>query len=180
MIAARQIYLGASRGNAEEEMWKELFVGLTENTLPETVVIPADVTKVGRQFWLMSSTCKDITFMSDMSSFANNNTGYGSANLKTVRMPNQTSITYPSPLMNGNVEEIYIPKVKMFGSLQNTFATNGSKLDVYITESTCAQIMTFTNFPGTNNATQMAKLKFIGSDGYITYNGSSWVITPNS
>lgn len=161
-------------------MWKELFIGLTENTLPETVVIPADVTKIGRQYWLMSSTCKDITFMSDISSFGSNSIAYGSVNLKIVRLPNQTRITYPSPLMNGNVEELYIPKVTSFGDRNNTFQSNASKLDVHITESTCQEIMSFSNFPGTNNTTLMAKLKFFGSDGYITYNGSSWVITPNS
>ena len=31
MIAARQIYLGTSKGNAEEEMYKEMFVGLVQS-----------------------------------------------------------------------------------------------------------------------------------------------------
>lgn len=179
MIAARQIFLGASRGNAEEEMWKELFVGLTENTLPETVVIPADVTKIGRQFWLMSSTCKDITFMSDMTSFQNNNTAYGSPNLKIIRMPNQTSIGYPGPTMNGGAEELHIPNVKSFGSKTYVFGTSASRLDVYINNSTCAQIMAFPNFSGATPG-QESKIFFHGSDGIISYNGSAWVITPNS
>ncbi len=180
MRAARQIFLGTPKGNAEEEMWKELFLWLTENTLPETVVIPADVAYIGRQFWLSSSTVKDITFLGDMTFAANNTVAYGSSNLKTIRLPNTTSLGAPSPTMNGNCEELYVPKLKQIKDRNNTFTSNASKLDVHISESTCQEIMSFANFPGTNNATMMAKLKFFGSDGYITYDGSSWVITPNS
>jgi len=177
MIAARQIFLGTSKGNAEEEMWKELFICLTENTLPETVVIPADVTKIGREFWLMSSTCKDITFLADITSFRNNSTAYGSA-VKIIRMPNQTSIRYPGPTMNGAAEELHIPNVKSFGNKTYIFGTNASRLDVYIDNSTCAQIMAFPNFSGATPG-QESKIFFHGSDGVISYDGSSWVITPN-
>ena len=180
MIAARQIFLGASRGNAEEEMYKELFIQLAEDTLPETFVVPDVLSKVGRSFWLCSSKVKDITLLGKEMTFANNTISYGSPNLKVIRMPNAIKLGYPSPSMNGPCEELYIPKLKQIVDRNNTFMTNSAKLDVHIDESTCQEIMAFANFPGTNNATMMAKLTFYGSDGTIKYNGSSWVITPNS
>lgn len=178
LLGARQFFTTKS-GNAEEEMYKEFFIGLTEDTLPETVVVPADVTKIGREFWLMSSTCKDITFLADMTSFKNNNTAYGSPNLKIIRMPNQTSISYPGPTMNGGAEELHIPNVKSFGTRTYVFGTSASRLDIYIDNSTCAQIMAFPNFSGATPG-QESKLFFHGSDGIISYDGSSWIITPNS
>lgn len=42
MIAARQIFLGASRGNAEEEMYKEMFLALVQGQTSGTVTLKSD------------------------------------------------------------------------------------------------------------------------------------------
>ena len=46
--------------------WKEMFFNLTLNTWKEKVVMPEDVNKIGRSFWLNSENgdIKDICFLS--------------------------------------------------------------------------------------------------------------------
>ena len=161
-------------------MYKELFMGLTEDTLPATTVIPAEVTKIGRNYWLSSTTVEDITFLADDIMAHNNSVTYGSGHLTKVRLPNITQFKSWGFVSNSVASHIdlYIPKVKSFGSKTYMFdQQSGHTVGIHIDESTCAEIMAFTNFPGLtqNNYSQAT---FYGADGTITWDGSSWVVTP--
>lgn len=164
--------------NDDNALYKELFIGLTENTLPETIIIPAEVTKIGRQYWLQSSTVKDITFLADDITAFNNTVTYSSPNLTKIRLPNITIYRSWGFVSNSTATHIdlYIPKVKSFGARQNMFdQQSGKTIGIHIDESTCTEIIAFQNFPGLQKA-NYSQATFYGSDGTITYDGTNWVI----
>lgn len=182
MIADRQIFLGTSQSNAEEEMYKELFIGLTENTLPETVIIPADVTNIGRSYWLISSTCKDITFLADSITASNNSVAYSNNNLTKVRLPNITEYKSWGFVSNQGSShlDLYIPKCRRFSDAIYMFDTPANKtIGIHIDELTCAEIMNIPNFPGLHSSAY-GRATFYGSNGSISHDGTSWVITLNA
>ena len=177
MRAARMFF--ESKGNVEEEMYKELFVGLTGDTLPETVVIPSDVTKIGRQYWLASTTAKDITFLASDITAANNSVAYISTRLSKIRLPNITVYKSWGFVSNCYVShlDLYIPKCRMFASATYLFDPPANKtIGIHIEEIPCSEIKSIPNFPGLH-ANNYSSATFYGSDGSITWNGSEWVIS---
>ena len=167
-------------GMNKEEMYKELFFNLTEDTWSSIVVLPPDINTLGRPYWLYSNKIVDLTMLCDSYTMSNNCIAYGCSGLRILRLPNITLYKYPGPTMNGNVTELYIPKCKGFSDKRYCFGTGQSRLDIFITDSTCAEIKAFQNFPGCAvNESTMNKVVFHGSDGTISYQGGEWVVTPS-
>lgn len=175
-IAGRSI--GTSEKQEEEAVYKELFIGLTEDSLPETVVLPSCITNFGRPYWLMSTKCKDLTVLGNTIKCSNNTFFYGSPNLKHLRLPNLTEINYWVAGSASDGVAIYCPKVRSLGNNRYVFYNSSSdkRLDVYITEIPCEEIKAIRNFPGCDTP-GLPNLTFHGSDGKLTWNGSEWVFS---
>ena len=107
--------------------------------------------------------------------FANNPVCNGCSKCRTLNMPNIEAYNYPGPTMNGNCTALHIPKCKRFTS-NIALGTNQSRLDVYIDESTCSEILAFPYFPSCTGATR-SKVFFHGSDGIISFDGTNWVVS---
>ena len=154
--------------------WKEMFFNLAMDTWSKKVVMPEEVNKIGRSYWWMSGSANDICFLASTMTWSMNAVGYQSG-LTTVRCPYISTIGYVDPIMNSAVKKYYIPNLKDFSDRNNCFYNATRPIDVYINESTCAEIMSFRNFPGCNS--RPSGVTFHGKDGTITYDGSSWNIT---
>lgn len=155
--------------------WKDLFFKLTEDTWDASVTFPAEINRTGRAMWLVSSKITEVTMLCSSFQFGNNPVCYGANKLRTVRMPNVDAYNYPGPTMNGGCTALYIPKCKSFGN-NIALGTNQARLDVYIDESTCSEILAMRNFPGCTGTTR-SKVFFHGSDGEISFDGTSWIVT---
>lgn len=161
-----------------DEYWRDLFFKLTEDTWSNSVILPAEINHIGRQYWLTSSKIIELTWLCE--SLRITNDGYniltGCSKLQTVRFPNLI-IVNSTAIAYGNISfsSLHIPKAKGFGDARYTFGSNKTNLDVYIDESTCSEIMAFQNFPGCTGSMR-SKVFFHGSDGTISFNGTEWVI----
>ncbi len=162
----------------EEEAFKNLFIGLTEDSLPEVVVLPSCITNIGRNYWLMSTKCRDLTISGSSITCPNSAFFFGSPNLMHLRLPNVVAINSWIANSANDGAAIYCPKCRRFGNSRYIFfnGTSTRKLDVYIDEIPCEEIKAIPNFPGCDTL-GLPHLTFHGSDGKLTWNGSEWVFT---
>jgi len=160
----------------EEAMYKELFIGMVMDSLPSVCVIPADITDVKRVFCFVTSTVTDITFEGlTVNPTLANNVLYAADQCKIVRTPNLTR-TNSSLFQSGNsVEDWYAPKLEAFSSMYVLNATSKAAETRIHIEKTCEQILAMQWFPWTNQETVRQKLKFVGTNGTLSWDGSTWV-----
>lgn len=119
------------------------------------------------------------------------------ANLKSLTVHGLLHMTGGYVFQDTPIETLILPDLV---SCQNFYAYGASRLrtivcpnlsqdmrylcyvggsvlsDIYVTNSTCSQIMAIRNFPGCsqNQNTNYANMVFHGSDGDVVYDGSAW------
>lgn len=175
-MIALKCAMSAAKGNGEEEMYKELFIGMCMDSLPSVCVIPAAVTDIKRVFCFVSSTVTDLTFEGfTVNPTLANNVLYAADQCKIVRTPNLTTCNFNLFQSGNSLEDWYAPRLEGFSgtfSLNNSSKAQVNRLHI---GKTCDEILAMTNFPWTNQETVRQKLRFIGTDGTLSWNGSAWV-----
>lgn len=172
MIAARQIFLGRGAGATEGvEVYKQIL----SNTLPTDAEVEMSLPAVRQSAFAYLTTLKSIT-VHDVTAM---NAGYlfQGSSVEEVSFPDAVSNTTFSFYQCAKLKVIRVPKLKTDMSTLCYIGNSSVLTDVYINESTCAEILAIRGFPGMNPSqnSNYANVVFHGSDGNVVYNGSAWV-----
>lgn len=171
MIAARQIFLGRGTGTTESV---ELYKQILSNTLPQDAEVELSLPSVRQGAFAYLTTLKSIV----VHDVTNVNVPYlfQGCSVEEASFPDAVSNMSYTFFQCAKLKVIRMPKLK--ASMANLCYIGTSVLtDVYINESTCAEILAIPNFPGMSPSqnTKYANIVFHGSDGNVIYDGSSWV-----
>lgn len=177
LLGARQFFTTKS-GNAEEEMYKELLTQILSNTLPADSVLDITLPDIrkwafGSQSNLKTLIIRGVTALTGRSEYF-----VQGSNVETVELPDLLSCNHFVFWSTPTIKVLRVPKLKT-NMTSLCYIGTSALTDVYIDESTCAEIMAIPGFPGmtTSQNSNYANIVFHGSDGTISYDGSAWVIT---
>lgn len=191
LLGARQFFTTKS-GNAEEEMYKELFERFVTNTFPQgsELTIPYHAFRQA----IFTALKIDTLIFSEMTSeelFSNNKIlnialDYGagntnSANVRVLKFPKFTYWGYYSKAILGalyGLEHLHIPNVASFQATPYGFhGYRGSLLHVHI-DKTANEVRAIPNFPGFQSSSlALDKVVFECTDGTLAWDGSDWSLT---
>jgi hypothetical protein len=170
MVGARGIAVGASAGESVE-----LYKQILSNTLPPDTEIDITLPNVRKSAFASQTNLKKLTIRG-VTSIANANEYFiQGSSVEELVMPDVTSWYHFVLWGTPSLKILRVPKVK---SMTNMCYIGTSALkDVFIDESTCAEILAMPGFPGMtpSNNSNYANVVFHGSDGNVVYNGSAWV-----
>ena len=168
MRAARQFF--ASRGTAESvEVYKQIL----SNTLPSDAAVELSLPAVRQSAFAYLSNLKSITLHTVTALDAPYL--FQACSVEEAFFPDAVSNTTFTFYQCTKLKVIRTPKMKSNMSMMCYIGTS-ALTDVYIDESTCAEILSIPGFPGmaANQNSNYPNVVFHGSDGNVVYNGSAW------
>ncbi len=168
MVGARGIAVASATENVE--VYKQIL----SNTLPTDAEVELSLPAVRQSAFAYLTTLKSIV-VHDVTAM---NAGYlfQGSSVEEASFPDAVSNTTFTFFQCAKLKVIRVPKLKT--DMSSLCYIGASVLtDVYINESTCAEILAIRGFPGMNpnQNSNYANVVFHGSDGNVVYNGSAWV-----
>lgn len=175
LLGARQFFTTKS-GNAEEEMYKELLTQILSNTLPQDSVIDVTLPAIRKWAFAPLSNLKTLVVRGATSLTSACEYFVQGSSVETVILPDVVSCSHFVFWSTPTIKVIRVPNLKT-NMYRLCYIGTSALTDVYIDNSTCAEIMAIPNFPGMgpSDNSNYANVVFHGSDGTVTYNGSTWV-----
>lgn len=162
----------------DDEMYHELLVQILSNTLPPDTTVELTLPDIRKYAFANLANLKTLIIHGPTR--LTNKCEYfiqGSA-CETIYLPDVTSCNHFVFWNTPTLKVIHVPRLRD-NMYRLCYIGNSSLTDVYIDESTCAEILAIPSFPGmggTGENSNYANIVFHGSDGNVVYDGSQWVI----
>ncbi len=170
-IGARKNVLESGSSGESVELYKQIL----SNTLPPDTEIDITLPNVRKSAFASQTNLKKLTIRGVTSIAQANEYFIQGSSVEELVMPDVTSWYHFVLWGTPSLKILRVPKVK---SITNMCYIGTSALtDVFIDESTCAEILAMPGFPGMtpSNNSNYANVVFHGSDGNVVYNGTAWV-----
>ena len=169
-IGARKNVLESGSSGESVELYKQIL----SNTLPQDAEVELSLPSVRQSAFAYLTTLKSIV-VHDVTN-ANAPYLFQGSSVEEASFPDAVANTSYTFFQCAKLKVIRMPKLKTdMGYL--CYIGTSVLTDVYINESTCAEILAIRGFPGMapNQNSNYANVVFHGSDGNVVYNGTAWV-----
>ena len=174
-VAARGIS-SASAAPEDNTYWHDLFAAFIEDTIPAGTAIEIPCETWPKSFVFVGMDGVDVSFpyMTDISAVVRNG-GFYQNKCAAIRFPNATGNMGQQMFNNcsgyNGTLDVYLPKITGFVNSQYVLYGSNCHDKRFHFGVTCQQILGFTKI---NSQTHAEYSTLIGTDGYLTWNGSSW------
>ena len=175
-IGGRQINL-TGQGD-DDEMYHELLVQILSNTLPPDTTVELTLPDIRKYAFANLANLKTLIIHGPTSLTSKCEYFIQQSACETIYLPDVTSCNHFVFWSTPTLKVIHVPRLRD-NMYRLCYIGNSSLTDVYIDESTCAEILAIRGFPGmggTGENSNYANIVFHGSDGNVVYDGSQWVI----
>ena len=165
----------ARASDKDDAYYRQIYEMILTNTLPPDSELELTLSNLRSRSFASLANLKSLTVHGLLQMTG----GYvfQDTPIETLILPDLVSCSNFYAYGASKLKTIYCPNLSQ-RMLYLCYMGSSVLSDIYITNSTCSQIMAIPNFPGCNQNqnTNYANMVFHGSDGDVVYNGTSWVI----